>query len=121
MIRRPPRSTRTDTLFPYTTLFRSRAVARLWPLAATGVCGARRSPATASLPDAPGTGKSCGRAGCAAPGELLGLPALELPALELGAAGTAAGTPDGGPETVPGRPEIGRAAGRERVWQDVEI
>src|SRR3546814_6657280 len=38
MIRRPPRSTRTDTLFPYTTLFRSepdlfrqRAVARLHP------------------------------------------------------------------------------------------
>src|SRR3546814_10518591 len=28
MIRRPPRSTRTDTLFPYTTLFRS------WPEAA---------------------------------------------------------------------------------------
>src|SRR3546814_20909398 len=27
MIRRPPRSTRTDTLFPYTTLFRS------WPAA----------------------------------------------------------------------------------------
>src|SRR3546814_18838372 len=26
MIRRPPRSTRTDTLFPYTTLFRSRVV-----------------------------------------------------------------------------------------------
>src|SRR3546814_21018904 len=25
MIRRPPRSTRTDTLFPYTTLFRSEA------------------------------------------------------------------------------------------------
>src|SRR3546814_5991567 len=25
MIRRPPRSTRTDTLFPYTTLFRSLA------------------------------------------------------------------------------------------------
>src|SRR3546814_14958879 len=25
MIRRPPRSTRTDTLFPYTTLYRSRA------------------------------------------------------------------------------------------------
>src|SRR3546814_2698289 len=31
MIRRPPRSTRTDTLFPYTTLFRS-AVARPAPL-----------------------------------------------------------------------------------------
>src|SRR3546814_3080946 len=25
MLRRPPRSTRTDTLFPYTTLFRSRS------------------------------------------------------------------------------------------------
>src|SRR3546814_19288120 len=29
MIRRPPRSTRTDTLFPYTTLFRSVLAARL--------------------------------------------------------------------------------------------
>src|SRR3546814_5765315 len=35
MIRRPPRSTRTDTLFPYTTLFRSGGVfARLGFLAA---------------------------------------------------------------------------------------
>src|SRR3546814_3000992 len=31
MLRRPPRSTRTDTLFPYTTLFRSGgARPRLW-------------------------------------------------------------------------------------------
>src|SRR3546814_14957564 len=31
MIRRPPRSTRTDTLFPYTTLFRSpRAAFAAW-------------------------------------------------------------------------------------------
>src|SRR3546814_9071072 len=28
MIRRPPRSTRTDTLFPYTTLFRSHSALR---------------------------------------------------------------------------------------------
>src|SRR3546814_6819811 len=28
MIRRPPRSTRTDTLFPYTTLFRSADMIR---------------------------------------------------------------------------------------------
>src|SRR3546814_2584570 len=28
MIRRPPRSTRTDTLFPYTTLFRSVGLQR---------------------------------------------------------------------------------------------
>src|SRR3546814_5477386 len=31
MIRRPPRSTRTDTLFPYTTLFRSSACRPLRP------------------------------------------------------------------------------------------
>src|SRR3546814_9198517 len=30
MIRRPPRSTRTDTLFPYTTLFRSALHLRAW-------------------------------------------------------------------------------------------
>src|SRR3546814_4229099 len=29
MRRRPPRSTRTDTLFPYTTLFRSSALAKI--------------------------------------------------------------------------------------------
>src|SRR3546814_3645620 len=29
MIRRPPRSTRTDTLFPYTTLFRSNLAAQV--------------------------------------------------------------------------------------------
>src|SRR3546814_7273975 len=33
MIRRPPRSTRTDTLFPYTTLFRSG----VWKPAPTGI------------------------------------------------------------------------------------
>src|SRR3546814_10315575 len=42
MIRRPPRSTRTDTLFPYTTLFRSLAGRMLcrgcarWPYARRG-------------------------------------------------------------------------------------
>src|SRR3546814_6580909 len=43
MIRRPPRSTRTDTLFPYTTLFRSR----------TGHPGPerRRAPRAAEEPD----------------------------------------------------------------------
>src|SRR3546814_2054105 len=50
MIRRPPRSTRTDTLFPYTTLFRSQAVhARMHAreTAAVGVdrqVAARRDP-----------------------------------------------------------------------------
>src|SRR3546814_584974 len=36
MIRRPPSSTRTDTLFPYTTLFRSVLMGRLAPLEGVG-------------------------------------------------------------------------------------
>src|SRR3546814_1186195 len=45
MIRRPPRSTRTDTLFPYTTLFRSgRACAQLLE---TDVDSVLRAPAIA--------------------------------------------------------------------------
>src|SRR3546814_13039547 len=37
MIRRPPRSTRTDTLFPYTTLFRSAPLQALSLFAGLGV------------------------------------------------------------------------------------
>src|SRR3546814_1144686 len=41
MLRRPPRSTRTDTLFPYTTLFRSRPCIVLGPSSGSrGVYGA---------------------------------------------------------------------------------
>src|SRR3546814_18936669 len=43
MIRRPPRSTRTDTLFPYTTLFRSlaeMAALRLGDVLGLGAAGA---------------------------------------------------------------------------------
>src|SRR3546814_6912597 len=43
LIRRPPRSTRTDTLFPYTTLFRSadaRDRAPVRPAACAGFAGA---------------------------------------------------------------------------------
>src|SRR3546814_2759841 len=39
MIRRPPRSTRTDTLFPYTTLFRSTHIPRRFRVA--GECDRR--------------------------------------------------------------------------------
>src|SRR3546814_8648499 len=40
MIRRPPRSTRTDTLFPYTTLFRSRTTeVPLHPRICLSTCG----------------------------------------------------------------------------------
>src|SRR3546814_7859429 len=39
MIRRPPRSTRTDTLFPYTTLFRSHDIDWLVPIVADAEAG----------------------------------------------------------------------------------
>src|SRR3546814_4250792 len=48
MTRRPPRSTRTDTLFPYTTLFRSVALGRE---ALRQVVVGRRDPAVADRPD----------------------------------------------------------------------
>src|SRR3546814_19929176 len=44
MYRRPPRSTRTDTLFPYTTLFRSKSVKRQL----SSIRAARSSTATGS-------------------------------------------------------------------------
>src|SRR3546814_1214473 len=44
MIRRPPRSTRTDTLFPYTTLFRSCAAVPADPCAGTRRPPPRRQP-----------------------------------------------------------------------------
>src|SRR3546814_1660653 len=50
MIRRPPRSTRTDTLFPYTTLFRSLP-------AQHGARGEIRRPRSRAAAE---TGRSCG-------------------------------------------------------------
>src|SRR3546814_14861163 len=49
MIRRPPRSTRTDTLFPYTTLFRSKVI----EATSDGTClfdSALRKPLKAACP-----------------------------------------------------------------------
>src|SRR3546814_6163558 len=71
MIRRPPRSTRTDTLFPYTTLFRSTELAaglaatyrsqtlsqRLAPGGAGGLSESRRSPRICRA--APRVARSC--------------------------------------------------------------
>src|SRR3546814_13702487 len=46
MIRRPPKSTRTDTLFPYTTLFRSYEIES----AAVGLPFSVRAPIAGTLP-----------------------------------------------------------------------
>src|SRR3546814_5445727 len=49
MIRRPPRSTRTDTLFPYTTLFRSQPAVMVCIVAPLN----RVAPASAEAQHAP--------------------------------------------------------------------
>src|SRR3546814_7152140 len=56
MIRRPPRSTRTDTLFPYTTLFRSGRNA-----GAVGCVPYRRGPQGKSPQKGPLEFVACGR------------------------------------------------------------
>src|SRR3546814_1187830 len=48
MIRRPPRTTRTDTLFPYTTLFRSCIFGVVYVHAWTGLDGGRLTLADSS-------------------------------------------------------------------------
>src|SRR3546814_17471722 len=58
MIRRPPRSTRTDTLFPYTTLFRSDSDIALrscgWQELVPERIDIGQAPAVESLIDPPG-------------------------------------------------------------------
>src|SRR3546814_21130838 len=120
MIRRPPRSTRTDTLFPYTTLFRSpvrhaaqaRCVHRLCRPAdgARGLCPRERE----------------GR--CA--GERGGLAWKGRAPANAGAQGMERVARDTGlllsqerEGLIPNRfpAQIGRASGRERVCNAVEI
>src|SRR3546814_15775455 len=107
MIRRPPRSTRTDTLFPYTRLFRSPGITGI-AAAQSEIVGSRRSH-TALYP-----------------GRLRGLQA-EQPgskaAIDGRPLGVRAGSPldrlQRGQVAERERPEIGRASWRERVWPSV--
>src|SRR3546814_11893138 len=107
MVRRPPRSTRTDTLFPYTTLFRSpdlsvatapsRASGDQAGVGQQGRGGVRRVQRAQVLQDVPGGGDEVCRRGRSGEQEALG-PAdrrdrlqvaellLRLPALEIGRA-----------------------------------
>src|SRR3546814_16046898 len=64
MIRRPPRSTRTDTLFPYTTLFRSRRRPRPVPPPAIRT---RRRPGCRKIRLHPDRLRRCSDAGRPAP------------------------------------------------------
>src|SRR3546814_17584275 len=68
MIRRPPRSTRTDTLFPYTTLFRSVRIglpqrARLFQFGDEGATGMDLPQADIAQQPAAGTAQRGERAG----------------------------------------------------------
>src|SRR3546814_8453476 len=84
MIRRPPRSTRTDTLFPYTTLFRSTTSHGNTEItAAGGLLPPGRTSKLAARPDylipATAAGKTASRIGAA-----------HLPAMPQGASASSA-------------------------------
>src|SRR3546814_16331434 len=110
MIRRPPRSTRTDTLFPYTTLFRS-------------LHGGREDPRRVPAGKRPSGDRDRGDAGDHAVGGRLRGPRGGA-GLHSGAAsplrrpGRRAGAGDDGAGNRYGL-QIGRAACRGRVWKDV--
>src|SRR3546814_18859318 len=119
MIRRPPRSTRTDTLFPYTTLFRSRRDLR--PLDRRAHPGPRR-------PDCPRRRAPCRRSGAMteAPLNLAGRLAKTfitskltivflLASLLLGTLAVALTPRAENPQIV----EVGRGSGGEQVCQYV--
>src|SRR3546814_12883880 len=105
MIRRPPRSTRTDTLFPYTTLFRSNGLGRLRAHGSIGQDAVFVNVVTAdqtlrfTLPEGE-FDRSLARVDLQIRMEILGAD-LEFV---------------GRPEIAP---EIGRASGRERGCQSV--
>src|SRR3546814_14741186 len=105
MIRRPPRSTRTDTLFPYTTLFRSRRLrqALQWTIRwrQEQERTARAQPWETGIRHPRSPGRSVG------PGNELTLSPLLL----------GAGCP--AEMTVNQALQIGRASGRERGCQYV--
>src|SRR3546814_16089366 len=110
MIRRPPRSTRTDTLFPYTTLFRSegRAVAQRLLAQADVVLESYRPGVAKRLEVDYERAKAlnpgvvyCSITGYGQTGPLAAIPGHDLVI-----------------QSMTGL-KIGRASCRERVWQDV--
>src|SRR3546814_17040459 len=109
MIRRPPRSTRTDTLFPYTTLFRSGVL-----LVGEAEDGDARRRRRIEHPCLERVGRPA-----------LAPPRVRHPGLDDAGVGAVRRTeaPDGRPvalQVAAGDAEaIGRASGRERVGQYV--
>src|SRR3546814_18208416 len=112
MIRRPPRSTRTDTLFPYTTLFRSLARLHIGVVALAvapeRLLAVDHRPAQAAFAVVAVVGGEVVAVAAAEGGVFLEQPLLdveaEMPGLVVGVAGI---------------DQIGRASCRERVCQYV--
>src|SRR3546814_13538448 len=120
MIRRPPRSTRTDTLFPYTTLFRSHLPAGVTRLRFEGVADGIDA-ATAILTGLPGAVIEKNRdAALLSPSALLDASLGRSVALVR--THPATGVRDSVPGTIRsdsgGGGEIGKASRRERVVQE---
>src|SRR3546814_16242458 len=104
MIQRPPRSTRTDTLFPYTTLFRS----------SQGECFFQKHHADSLGDDvhAIGLKQKSGRVQYLYVDDIEGvIDLVQMNTLEF--------HPWGARVDDPEQPEIGRASRRERVCQSV--
>src|SRR3546814_833967 len=126
MRRLPPRSTRPDTLFPYTTLFRSPYARysgwRRWPGRCRNSTSANergRAPARAVQPVALGVALALGRSpvllvafvACASLGETRSPLDIIFPGLGNALFDAA----------YPVRSTIGRTSGRERVGQSVYV
>src|SRR3546814_11745971 len=106
MIRRPPRSTRTDTLFPYTTLFRSNRDA-----VCARDCSAERC-ASSLIPQI----KICNRKGPPQSGGLIPKGRIRKSGLRVNHPLPVSALFCGADEN---NLEIGRASCRERVCQNV--
>src|SRR3546814_16627757 len=118
MIRRPPRSTRTDTLFPYTTLFRSAGHLYSGPdrLLRPGLAGAGRSPRPGDLLDGKKDNATTLRAGIIGQIGAGFSPFFSYTESLLPIAGAASNGDDFKPQT-----ETGRTWGRDRgcqAWED---
>src|SRR3546814_11404097 len=115
MIRRPPRSTRTDTPFPYTTLFRSSPIEDLrWLEYGQRLAWQRRNVLAGEGDDA-SVGQRLYRQALAGGAQALGRP---IGALEAGRRADLLVLDPEHP-AVATLPKVGRASCRERVCQYV--
>src|SRR3546814_12904392 len=129
MIRRPPRSTRTDTLFPYTTLFRSwqprRLLCRPRPVAERRVRNEKGSPARKRGDPLFLRPESRKEAYCLASSIAplaASVASLAAPAASAALSVAVAASPAASASAAsPGAAEIGRASWWERVGQYVSI